>query len=336
MTFSFECTLRELHTRDPFGLSRGTRRAVSNLFIRCGEGLGEGAPIYYKGQNAEDMLALARALPPDLAAADPAEAASLVLARHPGETALAEAVDLALYDAWGKREKKPLHELWGLDSTAVPLSSFTIGLDSLDVMLQKIERVNEYPIIKVKLGGVDDVAILEAIRERSSQSIYIDANEGWTLDETIARLPELKRLGVELLEQPLPRADLDGYARLFEANRTGIPLFVDEGVQGPEDVERWAGRADGINVKLAKCGGLGPGRRCIERARACGLKVLLGCMLESSLAISAAAQLAPLADYADLDGAALLSDDPFEGMRMEAGRLTLPNRPGLGAVERSI
>lgn len=329
----FQCEIKELPLRDPFGIARGTRRSVRNLFIRIGEGWGEGAPVYYKGQNADEMLELSRELlASEINTLTPETAAEQVLQRHPNQSALAQAVDLAVHDAWGKAQGRPLYELFGANPADAPRSSFTIGLDALDVMLEKVERVKTCPILKIKLGSNDDMAILERIRAAYPGEIFIDANEGWSLEQSIAFLPELKRLGVTLLEQPLPRDDVDAYETLHKANQTGIPLYVDEGVQGPEDIQKWLGRVDGINIKLAKCGGLARARRMIAIARENGLSILLGCMIESSLAISAAAQIAPLVDAADLDGAALLGADPFSGMAFDNGTLTLPSAPGLGAT----
>ncbi|HQH71975.1 MAG TPA: dipeptide epimerase [bacterium] len=328
------CEIRELPLRDPFGLSRGTRRVARNLFIRVGEGWGEGAPIYYLGQNVERMAEAARewlAGEPDFQRPVDETIAGL-LERYPGETALAQAVDLAWHDAWGRRAGMPLGRLWNAPSRDDLVSSFTIGMDSLETVLRKVDRAEPYPILKIKVGGEEDYPILRAIHERTRKPLYVDANEGWTMEQTVEMLPRLKEMGVRLVEQPLPRADRDGYRRIREANRTEIPVIVDEGVHGPEDVEAWAGLADGINIKLAKCGGLDRARRMIHLARRQGLRIMLGCMIESSLGITAAAHLAPWVDYLDLDGAALLAEDPFRGMVLDHGRLVMPGRPGIGAT----
>lgn len=331
------CEIRELQLRDPFGVSRGTRRSVRNLFIRVGEGWGEGAPVYYEGQSAEAMLDLAQDMLSTLDLALPIhEIVDEILTRHPGESALAQAVDIALHDAWGKREGQPLWRLWNLDWANAPLSTFTIGLDSLETMLAKVDQAQSYPLLKIKAGGEDDLAMLRAIRERAGKPMLIDANEGWTFERTVEYLPALRELDIRMLEQPLPREDKAGYAQLREANRSAIPIFVDEGVQGPDDIAQWAGRVDGVNIKLAKCGGLARARRMIEIARGLGLGVMLGCMIESSLAVSAAAQLAPLLDYADLDGAELISNDPFVGMKLRQGRIETADAPGHGATPRAL
>jgi len=334
---NFHCEIRELPLRDPFGISRGTRRSVRNFFLRIGDGWGEGAPIYYKGQTADAMLQMAQewlAEKPDFLRPIE-EIIEELLRRYPGQTALAQAVDLALHDAWGKRKEKPLYELWGWPWENIPISSFTIGMDEMEIVLEKVDRAEEYPLLKIKTGGPRDLEILQAIHERTGKPLLIDANEGWSAEQTLDYLPRLERWGVLLLEQPLPSRDREGYRRLRKENPTQIPIFIDEGAQGPEEVEAWAGLADGINIKLAKCGGMDRGKKMAEIAQQCGLKVMLGCMIESSLGISAAAHLAPLAEFADLDGAALLGNDPFTGMILEKGRLIMPSQPGIGAQVRN-
>ncbi len=325
------CEIKELQLRDPFGIARGTRTSVKNLFVQLGDGWGEGAPIYYRGQEVERMLNLANEFLADNAESiTPETAAQNVFAHHPNESALAEAIDLAAHDAWAKSKGRPLHQLWNVDPAKTPVSSFTIGLDSLDVILEKVERVNDWPVLKIKLGGDNDLEIMSAIREKFIGTLFIDANEGWGADQAIEYMPRLDELGVRLVEQPIKRDDIDGYEKLYNANPTTIPIFVDEGVQGPEDINQWIGVVDGINIKLAKCGGLARARQMIDIARKNGMGILLGCMVESSLAISAASQIAPLVDFADLDGAALLSNDPFDGMILDKGKITLPRGNGLG------
>lgn len=323
----------ELKLRDPFGISRGTRTSVRNLFVNIGDGWGEGAPVYYKGQDVDTMLELALERVPTINPDAPIPDTMAALAEaHPDQSALLEAIDLALHDHWGKREGQPLWRLWNYDMKAAPRSTFTIGLDALDTVLEKVRRATEFPILKIKTGGENDMDLLRAIRNETDIPLLIDANEGWSVEQTLDWLPELSRIGVEMVEQPLPRADLDGYETLTSTNPTDIPIVIDEGVQGPEDVETWQGRADGINIKLAKCGGLHRAHQMIETARACGLRLMLGCMLESALAVSAGAHIAPMMEFVDLDGAELLATHPFDGMRLQQGTILLPDRPGLGAL----
>jgi len=341
----FYCEIRELYLRDPFGIARGTKKSVCNLFLRIGEGWGEGAPVYYLGQSADEMLIMAQEWfhagfdewNPYCSNPEPVIRSIIeeMLRRYPGQTGLAQAVDLALYDGWGKAQGKPLHQLWGLDPERAPLSSFTIGIDNLEQVLEKTRRAEPYPILKIKVGGEKDWEALIAIHHHCRKPFYIDANEGWTMEQTLESLPKLAEMGVHLLEQPLPRTDRDGYRRLYEKNRSGVPIMIDEGAQTPNQVESWAGLAQGINVKLAKCGGLAHAREMIRIARRCGMRVMLGCMIESSLGITAAAHLASLVDDVDLDGAALLAEDPFTGMRLDRGTLVMPHRPGIGAEPMS-
>lgn len=329
--------IRRMTLRNPFGISRGTRKSVRNVFLRIGEGLGEGAPVYYLGQTPEEMQTLLRSwLDRNRPAADAPvrESVEAFLADHPGQTGAAQALDLALCDAASKRAGQTLREWLGVPIPGLPMiSSFTIGLDGAETVRRKVAEAADHPILKVKTGGGDDEALLRLVSEASGgKPLYIDANEGWTADEAIRFLPLLREANCRLLEQPLPGRDREGYAKLREANQTGIPVMIDEGIQSPGDAAPWSGLADGINIKLAKCGGVTRALALIEEARANGLKVMLGCMIESSLGITAAANLAPLADFLDLDGAALLADDPFRGALFEKGSIIPPGEPGIGAA----
>jgi L-Ala-D/L-Glu epimerase / N-acetyl-D-glutamate racemase len=196
------------------------------------------------------------------------------------------------------------------------------------VAAAKVREAGDFEILKVKMGGDDDRAVLEAVRDVTDRPLWVDANEGWTLEGARSRLDWLQTMGVELVEQPLPASQL---AETRELRRTSpLPIFADESLHVAADVPRLAGAFDGINVKLMKCGGIGEALRMIAAARAHGMKVMLGCMVETSLAITAAAHLSPLVDYADLDGNLLIQDDPFVGARVAGGRLVLPDGPGLG------
>lgn len=334
MTIQTGCYNYELMLRDPFGLSRGTRDSVTNLFIEIEDAYGEGAPIYYQNQNAAEMLALAeewRAPLPNLS--QPVE--TLVeecMGRYPDQSGFTQAVDLALHDRWGKAKGEPLYKLWDIKWENVPLSSFTISLDSHEVMLQKAQRAKAFPILKIKTGGADDLTIIQKIHESTGKPLTIDANEGWTVEQSLELLPMLAECDVRMLEQPIRRENKEGYAQIKNQNPTNIPLFIDEGLYSPEDVDYWKDVVDGINIKLAKCGGLTQARRIIERGRHFGLKIMLGCMVESSLGATAAAHLAPLADFVDLDGPELISNDPFTGIKLDQGRIIMPDLPGIGAA----
>jgi len=242
------------------------------------------------------------------------------------------AVSAALHDLAGKRLGAPLWRLWGLDPARAPLSSFTIGLDTPERVQAKVREAAPYPILKIKVGTPDDAAVLRAVREVTDKPLRVDANAGWTVSEALARLPLLEEMRVELIEQPVAPDDLEGLAAVHRASR--IPIVADEACRTAADIPRLAGAVDGINIKLAKCGSLREALRMVEVARAHGLSVMVGCMIETSLGITAAAHLTPLLDLADLDGAALLVKDPFAGATIDGGRIVLPTGPGLGVTER--
>jgi L-alanine-DL-glutamate epimerase-like enolase superfamily enzyme len=244
------------------------------------------------------------------------------------------AVSAALHDLVGKRAGLPLWKLWGLDPAEAPPSSFTIGLAEPDVLRKKVEEAAGYPILKVKLGTNRDEEVLSTICDAVAPGtvLRVDANAAWTAREAIERIAMLADYGVEFVEQPLHPADLDGYR--FLHGRSALPVIVDESCVDSADIPGLLGLADGINIKLAKCGGPREGLRMIHTARSCGLRVMMGCMLESSLGIAPAAHLASLLDYADLDGAALLASDPFVGPGLDGPAIRVGEAPGLG-VERA-
>ena len=251
----------------------------------------------------------------------------------PGNTAAKAALDIALHDWIGKKLGAPWHRIWGLDPAKAPVTSFTIGLDTAEVVRQKTREAAPYKIIKVKLGRDTDRMMIEAIRSVTATPITVDANQGWTdRNEALKKIEWLATQGVLFIEQPMPKAQLDDTAWLRE--RSPLPLIADESCQRLTDVARLRGVFDGINIKLMKCTGLREAHRMITLARALGLKVMLGCMTETSCAISAAAQLSPLVDWADLDGAVLIKNDCFDGATIVDGRITLTDRPGIGAVKR--
>src|SRR6266568_6176998 len=314
-----------LKTKHRFVIARGGDDA---------EGWGEADPSRYYGETADTVLAVVKRLEP-YRPKDPfdLEAAEATFARVvPQNGAARAALSAALHDLVGKRLGQPMWRLWGLDPTRAPRSSFTIGLDTVEKMRQKVAEASSYPILKVKLGTERDEQILRAIRDATDKPIRVDVNAGWTRERAIQMLPILKEYGVEFVEQPLPPHDLEGLADL---RRRGIlPVVVDESCIVAGDIPRLAGVVDGINIKLAKCGSLREALRMIATARAHGMLVMVGCMIESSLGITAAAHFAPLLDCADLDGAALTANDPFAGATIEGGRIRLPTGPGLGVRRR--
>jgi L-alanine-DL-glutamate epimerase-like enolase superfamily enzyme len=223
----------------------------------------------------------------------------------------------------------PVYQLLGLDPTATPRTSFTIGIDTPEAMARKAAEAHAYPILKVKVGTPRDRDNLEAIRaQRPDAVIRVDANEAWTPKEAVRHIDELAAYDLEFVEQPVLGHDLEGLGHVRDA--VALPVIADESCVVPHDVPRVAPYVDGINIKLMKCGGIYPALRMIHLARAHGLQVMMGCMIESSVAITAAAHLSPLLDYADLDGNLLIDDDPYRGVEVVEGRLTLSSEPGLG------
>jgi L-Ala-D/L-Glu epimerase len=342
MKLDFE--ILELRTRHPFHIARETGPAVRrNVWIRVRdddgtEGWGEAAPQPYYGETAETVAAVLPRLGDALAAAAEGDPLALERIERALEHALGRngsvrsGVSAALHDLVGKRLGVPVWRLWGLDPAAAPRSSFTIGIDDLEVMRRKVREAADYPILKIKVGTPRDAEILEMIREEAPDKVLrVDANTAWTAKQAISALPVMQRFGVEFVEQPLPAHDLEGLRILRE--NSPLPIIADESCETAADVAKLAGVVDGVNIKLAKCGSLREAVRIVHAARAHGMSVMLGCMLESTLCIAAAVQLAPLVDYLDLDGAALLADDPFQGPGIGPdGSVRFNSEPGLGVT----
>jgi L-alanine-DL-glutamate epimerase-like enolase superfamily enzyme len=327
-----------LSTRHEFRIARGGQRNWDHLVVTLEHegrtGRGEVAATAYYGENEATARAALAAWEP-LLPGDPWDLEGFERrgrAVLQGQRAAWSALDTALWDLRGQIAGVPLWKLWGLDPETLPSSSFTLGLADWEVMSRKLDEAKAYPILKIKVGGADDVRTVARIRERSSQVLRVDANAGWSRDQAVRLLPALADLGVEFVEQPLPPDDLEGL--LWLHRRSPLPLFVDEGCHLATDVARLHDRVSGVVVKLAKTGGPSEALRLVHAARAHGLSLMLGCMIESSLGITAAAHLGPLFDTLDLDGHWLLAADPFEGVGGGEGRLTLPDRPGLGVVPR--
>ena len=319
-----------------FRISVGASSTHANTLVRIDHdgvtGLGEASPSHYYGENERLVKAALDTWAPHLGddpfALEAIESRLWNVLR--GHGAARAALDMALHDWIGKRLGLPVWKVLGLDPATTPLSCVTLGLASPEEMERKLETVIDFPRIKVKLGAPGDVENLRRIRKRYRGMLQVDANTAWNAADAVRVLREIEPLGIELVEQPVAREDLDGLRWVRE--RSGIPVFADESCHRHGDLANLVGRVDGVNLKLMKTGGLREMLRMIHGARALGLKVMLGSMVESSLALSAAAQLAPLADYLDLDGHWLLRDDPFDGAPGERGRITLSDRPGLGAV----
>jgi len=329
-----------LKTKHPFTIARGGSSDYRVVWVKLldddgMEGWGEADPSSYYGETADTVVPMVRrlasVLPKDPFDLEMAERCFAEAAPEKSGAARA-ALSAALHDLVGKRLAQPLYRLWGLDPAKAPVSSFTIGLDTPEKMRAKVAEARQYPVLKIKLGTDRDEEILRTIRDATDKPIRVDANAGWTRDRAQAMLPVLKEFGVEFVEQPLAPDDLEGLAAL--RRRGVLPVVVDESCIVATDIPRVAGAVDGINIKLAKCGSLREALRMIATARAHGLLVMVGCMIETSLGITAAAHFTPLVDAADLDGAALTANDPFVGASIDGGRITLPREPGLGVRRR--
>ncbi|HLA68220.1 MAG TPA: dipeptide epimerase [Bacteroidota bacterium] len=328
-----------LKLKHTFTISRSSRDIQPIVLVELEHegivGYGEAAPSRRYGEDEETAQQFLSQL--DLSRFEDPFRLDSILAYvdsvKEGNTAAKAAVDIALHDWIGKKIGLPLYRYWGLDKHKTLVTSFTIGIDTPDVIEQKVSEAEEFPILKIKLGGSNDADIMKAIRKVTKKTLRVDANEGWKTKElALERIKWLEQEGVEFVEQPMPAQDLAAGAWLKE--RVGIPLIADENSIRLSDVPGLEDSFHGINIKLMKCTGLREAMKMVHTARACGLKIMVGCMVESSVAISAAAQLSSLIDYADLDGALLTTNDPFRGVEITNGRLILSDLPGIGATRR--
>ncbi len=325
----------DLPLRHPFAISRGSTSVQQTLVVELEEGglrgFGEaGANAYYHTSVAQMVALLARhrAAVEARSIDDPA---CLWEEFRPGldSCRFAQcALDTACHDLWGKVRGAPVWKLWGLSLDKLPPTDYTIGIDMIDAMVAKLQEFAGWPIYKIKLGTPHDLEIVRTLRQHTDAVFRVDANCGWSVGETIANSSVLRELGVELIEQPLPADDWQGMAEVFR--HSALPVIADESCQVESDVDRCAGYFHGINLKLVKCGGMTPACRMLARARQLGLRVMMGCMTESTVGISAAAQFLPLLDYADLDGPLLLSRDVATGVRIERGEMIFPDENGCG------
>ncbi|MFN7971859.1 MAG: dipeptide epimerase [Acidobacteriota bacterium] len=332
--------IEPLETRHTFRISHRGSKAFRNVHLQIEDdvftGLGEAAPATYHGENADTVMGALGTMEAELGD-DPFQIQSImdrVNHRITGNAAAKAALEMALYDLVGKRLNAPLYRLLGLTKYQTPLTSFTIGIDDLDTIREKVKLAHAYPVLKVKVGVDRDLQILQAVRDVTDKQLRIDANGAWTAREAVEKIRSMMRFGIELCEQPVAPGDIE--ALRFVRERVDLPIFADESARTAEDVPRLAGAVDGINVKLMKCGGIREAIKMIHLARAFHMKVMIGCMIESSIAITAAAHLSPLVDYADLDGHLLLAVDPFKGVKVDKGKLVLPEGPGLGVDRRPI
>jgi L-alanine-DL-glutamate epimerase-like enolase superfamily enzyme len=336
-----------LPLRDPFRIARsehgeGTRITTVIVELRDDRssdvvGVGEGYPDLFYGETPATMAAVIPMLLEAIGEPDLDER-GIIAADHAMERAIRGhgaarcAVDIALHDLVGKAVGVPVHVLRGLTAD-VPPTDFTIGIDEPSVVAARAQRAADFPALKIKVGGQADLATLEAVRDVYAGPIRVDANTGWTRDDAERLLPALVDLGVELIEQPFPARAYRDLAWLQE--RSALPIVADESCVLPEDLDALYGVVAGINVKLAKCGGIGPAYRMLEQGREMGFRTFLGCMEETSVGIAASVVVASLAEWVDLDGNLLLAADPFEGLELGPDkRWRLADRPGLGLTRK--
>ena len=333
-----EAEVVRLHLRHTWTTTMSSSEYRDTIELRVARegvtGVGAGAPIVRYQENAQDGVKALEALAAYTRSADPWRLESFLgdAFRHlEGQYAARAALDIALHDWTGKRLGIPVYRLLGLDPAEAPLTTFSIGIDTPEVTRQKVREAEAFPVLKIKVGLATDEATIEAVRSVTKKPLRVDANEGWKdREEAVRKINWLESQGVELIEQPLP-ADRTEDIRWIRG-RVHMPVFADEACVSARDIPKIADAYDGVNVKLDKAGGILESLRMIEVARALGLKVMLGCMVSSSVSITAAAHLSPLVDYADLDGNLLISNDPWSGVLVKDGKLVLPDRPGLGLV----
>jgi L-Ala-D/L-Glu epimerase len=318
-----------------FTISRESITSQPTLIVELSQdgvsGFGEATSNKYYGFTIERMARDLAACRPQLEAARTDDPTALWSAMQPllnGDPFALCALDQAAHDLWGKLRGQPVWQLWGLSIDDAPRSNYTIGIDTIETMVAKMNEFPGWPIYKIKLGTDRDLDIVRELRKHTDATFRVDANCGWTADQAIEYSHELKKLGVEFIEQPLKA---DRWEELTRVGReSALPIIADESCIVESDVPRCAGVFQGINIKLTKCGGLTPARRMIAEARRLGLTIMVGCMTESTVGISAIAQLLPLLDYVDMDGAVLLAEDIAEGVRLERGRCIYPDAPGHG------
>lgn len=318
----------------PFTISRGTKMHQPTLIVELEhmglKGYGEAPAISYYDIPVEKMiedLQAKKMFVEKYAFIDPERYWHYLHHLIPKNHFLVCALDIAAWDLYGKMRRQPLYKIWELDPSQSPVTDYTIGIDTIEKMVAKMKK-KPWPIYKIKLGTPEDIDIVKALRAHTTAILRVDANSGWTLEEALEKIPQLAELGVELVEQPLAKDNWEGMKVLFE--KSVLPLMADEACVYEQDVEKCYQHFHGINIKLTKCSGITPARRMIEKARALGMKVMIGCMNESTVGSAAMAHLAPLVDYIDMDGPLLLTQDVATGIGYENGKIIVSNNPGLG------
>jgi len=324
----------DLPFKHPFTISKGTKTHQPTFIVELEwngvTGVGEAPAISYYNIPVTKMiedLERKRVMVERFALTDPERFWHFLHHLFPDNSFLVCALDMAGWDLLGKLRGLPLYRLWGLEMANAPLTDYTIGLDTPARMAEKVMDL-PWPVYKIKAGGTGDLDRLRAIRNVTQAPIRVDANAGWTLDEALANISAYREAGVEFIEQPLAKDNLDGMAQL--RSMSSLPLLADESCVTEDDVKICSGLFHGINIKLTKCGGITPARRMLKHARSLGLSTMLGCMNESTIGTAALVHLSPLANYLDADGPLLLSEDTANGLTYDFGMIHLSDKPGLG------
>ena len=322
-----------VHTERTFAIARSSADTFERVIFEISEdgvtGRGEAAPTSHYGQDAQGVAAALEGVE----VGDPWDIEGALACNGAMPPSALTALDNAMHDLAARRLGVPVYRLLGL-ARPVPVSAFTLGIADRETTVAYAKRLRAHPILKVKVGGWDDIETLRAVRELSEADLWVDANEAFSPEEAIEVVTELKSIGVGMIEQPVSASvGPESFQRVTEA-ASPVPVIADESAITAGDVPALAGSVSGVNVKLAKCGGIRRALEMIHTARAHGMLVMLGCMVETSLGISAAAQISGLVDFVDLDGAMLLADDPYTGPVYDNGRILLPEKPGLGVEPR--
>ena len=323
-----------LKFRHPFTISKGTKTHQPTLIVELEhmgiKGYGEACAIAYYNIPVEKMISdleSKKQFVEKFAFTDPERYWHYLHHLFPQNNFLVCALDIAAWDLFGKLKGKQLYELWGGDISKNPICDYTIGIDTMEKMLAKMKE-KPWPIYKIKVGTVDDIAIVKALRENTNAVLRVDANAAWSLETALKLIPQLKELGVELVEQPLAKDDWEGMKVLYK--ESALPLYADEACVLEQDVEKCKDHFHGINIKLTKCSGITPARRMIQRARELDMKVMIGCMNESTVGAAAIAHLLPFIDHVDMDGPLLLEEDLATGITYDFGKIGYSGMPGLG------
>lgn len=329
-----------LKFRHPFTISKGTKTHQPTLIVELEhfgiKGYGEAPAIAYYNIPVEKMiedLESKKAMIEKFAFTDPERYWHFLHHLIPNNSFLVCALDIAAWDIYGKMKKKQLYEVWGGNISNNAICDYTIGIDSIEKMVAKMKE-KPWPIYKIKVGTADDIAIVKALKENTTAVLRVDANAAWDLETALKLIPQLKELGVELVEQPLAKDNWDGMKVLYK--ESSLPLYADESCVAEKDVEKCQHHFHGINIKLTKCSGITPARRMITKAKELDMKVMIGCMNESTIGSAAIAHLLPFIDHVDMDGPLLLEEDLATGIDYDFGKIIYSGNPGLGITYKGL